>query len=53
MFPASRPSGPLAPTSRPRKLNRARDWTAFAIVAILGAYTHYYFVIFPGYQAPS
>ena len=26
--------------------NRARDWAAFAFVAVLGAYTHYYFVIF-------
>jgi hypothetical protein len=26
--------------------DRPRDWAAFATVAILGAYTHYYFVIF-------
>src|SRR5262245_50382029 len=31
---------------RAADLNRARDWAAFAFVAILGAYTHYYFVIF-------
>jgi hypothetical protein len=31
---------------RAAQLNRIRDWAAFAIVAILGAYTHYYFVIF-------
>lgn len=31
---------------RATQLNRARDWCAFAFVAILGAYTHYYFVIF-------
>jgi hypothetical protein len=31
---------------RAAQLNRVRDWTAFAIVAILGAYTHYYFAIF-------
>ncbi len=27
-------------------LDRPRDWIAFAVVAVLGAYTHYYFVIF-------
>jgi uncharacterized membrane protein len=27
-------------------LDRTRDWIAFACVAVLGAYTHYYFVIF-------
>jgi uncharacterized membrane protein len=26
--------------------DRPRDWAAFALVAVLGAYTHYYFVIF-------
>jgi uncharacterized membrane protein len=31
---------------RAADLNRARDWASFAAVAILGAYTHYYFVIF-------
>ena len=31
---------------RAAQQNRTRDWAAFAIVAILGAYTHYYFVIF-------
>ncbi len=31
---------------RAAQLNRARDWASFALVAILGAYTHYYFVIF-------
>jgi hypothetical protein len=31
---------------RAAQLNRPRDWIAFAAVAILGAYTHYYFVIF-------
>src|SRR3954468_14811071 len=31
---------------RAAQLNRSRDWVAFAMVAILGAYTHYYFVIF-------
>lgn len=31
---------------RAADLNRARDWAAFAFVGILGAYTHYYFVIF-------
>jgi hypothetical protein len=31
---------------RAAHLNRARDWAAFAFVAILGTYTHYYFVIF-------
>jgi hypothetical protein len=31
---------------RAADLNRARDWAAFAFVAVLGVYTHYYFVIF-------
>jgi hypothetical protein len=31
---------------RAAQLNRTRDWAAFTLVAILGAYTHYYFVIF-------
>jgi hypothetical protein len=31
---------------RAAQLNRLRDWAAFAVVAILGAYTHYYFAIF-------
>jgi uncharacterized membrane protein len=31
---------------RAADLNRARDWGDFVFVAILGAYTHYYFVIF-------
>ena len=31
---------------RAAQTNRRRDWAAFTIVAILGAYTHYYFVIF-------
>jgi phosphate/sulfate permease len=31
---------------RAAQLNRARDLVVFALFAILGAYTHYYFVIF-------
>jgi hypothetical protein len=31
---------------RAAQFNRPRDWAAFAGVATLGAYTHYYFVIF-------
>jgi hypothetical protein len=31
---------------RAAQLNRSRDWAVFALVAVLGAYTHYYFVIF-------
>ncbi len=31
---------------RATQLNRTRDWCTFALVAALGAYTHYYFAIF-------